>query len=196
MSPQLPLFWIIAILALGALVFTVKSRIGFAAQNPRDYAGSGPRFDVATHLNGPIVCEGVIFGPRGRVESRFVARMKGNWTELAGTLDEDFTYSTGTTQHRQWRLRIVGENRFVAEADDIVGQAMGEISGASARMTYRIRLPDQAGGHVLAVTDWLYLTANGTIINRSQMRKCGIKVAELVATMRPDPLPAGTDAAE
>jgi hypothetical protein len=31
----------------------------------------------------------------------------------------------------------------------------------------------------------MYLTPNGTIVNRSQFRKFGIKVAELVATMRP-----------
>jgi len=58
-------------------------------------------------------------------------------------------------------------------------------SGASACMRYRIRLPKDAGGHVLSVVDWMYLTENGSIINRSEMRKFGIKVAELVATMRP-----------
>ena len=31
------------------------------------------------------------------------------------------------------------------------------------------------------------LLENGTIMNRSQFFKFGIKVAELVATMRPDP---------
>jgi hypothetical protein len=31
----------------------------------------------------------------------------------------------------------------------------------------------------------MYLMENGAIMNRSQFRKFGIKVAELVATMRP-----------
>ena len=57
--------------------------------------------------------------------------------------------------------------------------------GAKESLRYRIALPEDAGGHVLTVTDWLYLTANGTIMNRSELRKYGIKVAELVATMRP-----------
>ena len=47
-------------------------------------------------------------------------------------------------------------------------------------------LPKDSGGHTLDVTDWLYLAENGAILNRSEMRKFGIKVAELVATMRPD----------
>ena len=54
------------------------------------------------------------------------------------------------------------------------------------RLKYRIVLPKESGGHTLDVTDWLYLAENGAILNRSEMRKFGIKVAELVATMRPD----------
>jgi len=38
---------------------------------------------------------------------------------------------------------------------------------------------------VLKTVDWMYLTPDGTIVNRSQFRKFGIKVAELVATLRP-----------
>jgi hypothetical protein len=37
---------------------------------------------------------------------------------------------------------------------------------------------------VLDATDWMYLVDNGTIMNRSQFRKFGFTVAELVATMR------------
>jgi hypothetical protein len=51
-------------------------------------------------------------------------------------------------------------------------------------LNYRLRLTPEAGGHVLKVTDWMYLMENGTIMNRSQFTKFGIKVAELVATMR------------
>ena len=39
---------------------------------------------------------------------------------------------------------------------------------------------------MLDVVDWMYLAPNGTILNRSQMRKFGITVAELVATVRPE----------
>ena len=48
-------------------------------------------------------------------------------------------------------------------------------------------LPEDAGGHILDVTDWMYLTENGAIMNRSEMRKFGVKVVELIATMRPAP---------
>jgi hypothetical protein len=58
-------------------------------------------------------------------------------------------------------------------------------AGSAVQLCYKIQLPRDAGGHVLDTVDWMYLTPNGTIINRSQFRKFGIQVAELVATMRP-----------
>ena len=70
-------------------------------------------------------------------------------------------------------------------ADDIIGAGKGTQLGSGVRLEYRIKLPEHAGGHVLDVIDWMYLVDNGTIMNRSQFRKFGIKVAELVATMRP-----------
>ncbi len=196
MRKPMILNWTLIILVLVGLSVVIRGRVGFNAQDPQYYSGSGPFFDLKTHLNGAILCEGVIYGPLGRVESRFVANMFGNWSDTTGTLDEFFTYSTGTTQSRQWRLTLGQGGKFSAVADDIIGTAEGVVSGASVRMKYRIRLPEEAGGHTLSVTDWLYLTDNGTIINRSQMRKFGFKVAELVATMRPAPAQAAAQAAE
>jgi hypothetical protein len=65
-----------------------------------------------------------------------------------------------------------------------VGTGTGMQKGPAVLLEYRIRLPEESGGHVLDATDWMYLVDNGTIMNRSQFRKFGITVAELVATMR------------
>ncbi|GAA6209930.1 DUF3833 domain-containing protein [Cognatishimia sp. WU-CL00825] len=163
----------------------ILPRIGFAAQRPSDYVGSGPDFFLPQQLDGDLISEGLIYGPTGRVVSRFVADMRGDWTGPTARLTEDFTFASGTTQHRAWALQLKENGAFTATAPDIIGQAHGQIEGATARMTYRLRLSEDAGGHVLNVVDWMYLLDNGTILNRSQMRKFGIKVAELVATIRP-----------
>ena len=179
-------FWLVAgvLLTLG-LTVAYSHKLGFRAQRPADYAGLGPTFDPRRHLSGPIQCEGVIYGPTGRVTSRFVAEMRGHWEGNRGTLTEVFRYDSGTVQHREWRLTLGNDGRVRAEADDVPGIGLGEVSGPTLQLNYPIRLTESAGGHVLQVTDWMYLTENGAIINRSQFRKFGIKVAELVATMRP-----------
>ena len=172
-----------AVLAAIAAV-VVPLFIGFRSHKPSHYAAKGPAFDPRRDLNGPIQCEGVIYGPTGRITSRFVARMDGKWEGNRGVLSERFQYDNGEEQDREWRLTLGNEGRIRAEADDVVGAGQGTVSGPTVQMLYNLRLPKSAGGVVVNVTDWMYLAENGTIIYRSQFHKFGVKVAELVATMR------------
>ena len=158
---------------------------GFLAQRSEDYADTDSLFDVRTHLNGPIICEGVIYGPTGRVSSRFVGHFDCIWEGNRGTMTEVFHYDDGSEQTRAWHLTLGNDGRIRALADDVVGEGSGQQMGNSVRLNYKFRLPESSGGHVLDTVDWMYLAPNGTIINRSQFRKYGLKVAELVATMRP-----------
>ncbi len=168
-------------------VFAKNAFFGFRAQSPKDYAGTGPAFSLKTHLAGEILSEGVIYGPNGKMTNSFVAKMRGQWDGNTGTLSEEFTYSNGAKQSRKWFLTLGENNTFTATADDIVGKARGVVSGSTIKMEYQIVLPEDAGGHTLNAIDWLYLTESGVIMNKSEMRILGVKVAELVATMRPDP---------
>lgn len=163
----------------------VRPGFGFKSQKPADYAGEGPAFDIRTHLKGKFISEGMIYGPSGKVVSRFVAEMNGEWDGQKGTLAEDFKYANGGIQQRKWILTMGRDGEFIAQADDIIGDGTGQQTGAAVKLNYKIRLPEASGGHVLDVTDWMYLMENGTILNRSEMRKFGIKVAELIATIRP-----------
>lgn len=176
-----------ALLALFIAVIAKGRFLSFRAQSPTDYARSSPAFLLQEQLNGEILSEGLIYGPTGKMANSFVARMFGEWTGNTGTLTEVFVYSNGKQMTRKWYLSMGANNTFTATADDIVGEGQGVISGATVKLTYRIVLPEDAGGHTLDVTDWMYLTENGTIMNRSEMRKFGVKVAELIATMRPAP---------
>ncbi len=162
-----------------------KSRyVSFWGQKPEDYA-DGPIFDIRERLNGPIDCEGVIYGPTGRVTSRFVAKFDAQWDGNKCVMKEVFHYDSGQVQNREWRLTLSNDGSILAEAPDVIGAGSGQQSGSAVLLNYRIKLSEEAGGHVLDTTDWMYLMQNGSIMNRSQFRKFGIKVAELVATMRP-----------
>ena len=185
------LYAIFTLIALIATTWAVRRYIGFMAQRPEDY-GTATALDLRQHLNGPILCEGVIYGPTGRVTSRFVAQMQGEWDGNSGVLREYFRYDSGADQRREWRLTLDRDGKIRAQAEDVVGTGTGTVAGSAVQLLYRLRLPAAAGGHVLDVNDWMYLTPNGTLMNRSQFRKFGFKVAELVATMRPAPAPAST----
>jgi hypothetical protein len=179
-------FGALLVLAIAAIVVRAQW-FSFAAQRPADYADTLPIFDPVRVFRGALVSEGVIYGPSGRVASRFLMRMEGRWSGKDGTLTEHFRYDSGRDQFREWRLSIGPGGEVSATADDIIGTATGDICGATLRLRYKIRLPKDVGGHVLDVIDWLYLMPDGTLMNRSQMRRFGVTLAELVATMRPVP---------
>lgn len=177
-------------LALGmiltlAAVWLVRRYAHFASQRAEEYAHRTPLLDLRRHLSGRSRCDGMIFGPTGRMTSRFNAVMSTTWDGPRGTMDEHFVYDDGTTQDRQWRLTLRDDGSVLAEADDVEGAGEGRLGGNAYGMRYRIRLPDTSGGHVLDAVDWMYLQEDGTILNRSQFTKFGIKVAELFATIRP-----------
>jgi Protein of unknown function (DUF3833) len=182
MSPIFGLFF--GVILTLAVLFGASRLIGFRTQKPGDFATNGPDFDMRQHLNGKILCEGVIYGPLGRVSSRFVADMLGTWDGNTGTLAEKFRYDSGVVQERCWTLRVDDAGRIRADAPDLVGTGTGTQKGPAVQMCYRIKLDASAGGHELNVIDWMYLMENGSIMNRSQFRKFGIPVAELIATMR------------
>ena len=173
-----------AIIALG-LVLARRYFAEFHGQKPEDYDDLGPEFDIRRHLNGPLVCEGVIYGPTGRITSRFTADMLGTWDGNTGTLAETFRYDSGAVQERAWDLELSDTGRIIARASDVIGAGRGRQCGPTVQLLYKFRLAPDAGGHVLDVVDWMYLVDDRHIINRSQFRKFGIKVAELVATIRP-----------
>ncbi len=171
--------------AIVVALIIVKARFAsFMAQVPDDYS-DGPMFNMREVFNGPIECEGVIYGPTGRVTSRFEADFIASWDGNIGTVREEFRYDSGNVQHREWKFTLGNDGSMKAEAPDLVGVGTGQQHGSAVQLNYNIKLTDEAGGHVLAVNDWMYMIPNGNVMNRSQFRKFGIKVAELVATMRP-----------
>ncbi len=167
-----------------SLVLAHRLFLDFMAQRPEDYYGTSPAFDLGAVFAGPLVANGVVYGPTGRVATRFVADMNGVWDAEGGILSEDFRYDTGRTQKRSWRIVPGPDGHFTATADDVIGVAEGTVSGATAIMRYRLRLPPEAGGWVLDVTDWLYLGEDGVVVNRSQFRRFGLLLGELVGTIR------------
>ena len=168
-----------------ALVMTLRNLLGFVSQDGSDYMDNTPALDLPRHLSGEMLCEGMIFGPTGRVTSRFTADLDIVWDGPRGVMSERFHYDDGTTQDRQWNLILGDDGSVRAEASDVIGVGIGRIGGNALGLRYRIQLPRENGGHVLDAVDWMYVTDRGVILNRSQFRKFGIKVAELFCTMRP-----------
>ncbi|WP_338031125.1 DUF3833 family protein [Chachezhania antarctica] len=168
-----------------AVLWLRHRQLSFSAQRTADYAGLTPIFDLREHLNGKMLCDGVVYGPTGRVAASFNGRFEILWDGDRAKMSEHFTYDSGTEQLRQWALVLGEDGSITATAPDVIGEGRGKCEGSAVQLNYRLRLPESGGGHVVDVTDWMYLAPNGHIVNRSQFRKYGLVVGELIATMRP-----------
>jgi hypothetical protein len=82
---------LLGMILMGITCWLLSQKTGFMTQRPEDYADQSPHFNLRAHLNGPIQCEGMIYGPMGRVVSRFVADMDVAWTGNVGVMTERFT---------------------------------------------------------------------------------------------------------
>ena len=113
----------LALALILAGLFAKQRFLSFAAQSPADYSSTEPGFEIKKHLSGKILSEGIVFGPRGRMTSSFVAEMRGEWDGNQGTLTEDFTYSNGVNRKRKWFLTVEADGTLTLKADD-TGEAV------------------------------------------------------------------------
>jgi hypothetical protein len=102
-------------------------------------------------------------------------------------LDERFLYSDGTRQRRVWTLQPAGDGRWRGRADDVVGEASGEIAGNALRWRYRLDLPVDGRHWEVDLDDWMYLMDEDTMINRSSMSKLGVELGQVILFFRREP---------
>ena len=179
------LIWVFYITILILLISFIKINLfSFKNQKISQFKSDSKIFDIRKVLEGNMVAEGMVYGISGRLSSTFTAQFLGNWANNEGSFIENFQFSTGKNQIRKWSLTIDTNGKIIGTADDIIGKAVGQQYGSAVKLSYRLKLSDDLGGHVIKVIDWMHLLENDTIFNRSEFRKFGFKVGELVATFR------------
>lgn len=147
------------------------------------YQHQSPDFDVAEFFTGDLYAVGVVQNYSGEVTRRFEADIKGRWQEGKGILDETFLFDDGEQQFRCWRLQVEG-NTLTGNAEDVVGQAKGEVSGNTLNWRYVLRVPMGEGETIdIHLDDWLYLITDNHLINRTAMSKWGLPVGEVTLSI-------------
>ena len=166
------------LLTSGASVAAL-SLAGCAGPQVSDYASDKPVLDLRRYFNGVLDAYGVFTDRSGKVVRRFTVVMRCSWTGEEGVLDEDFSYSDGTTQKRIWRLTHLGNGRYTGRADDVVGSALGQTAGNSFRWGYTLALPVDGTVWNVEFDDWMYLMDERVMLNKATMSKFGIRLGEV-----------------
>jgi len=169
--------------ALAALLFLL-TLMGCTTVTPIDYRDERPVLDLARYFNGTVDGWGMVQDRSGRVLRRFHVVIEARWTGNVGTLDESFTWSDGKLEKRIWTLTKLDEHRYTGTAGDVVGTAQGEAQGNALAWRYALKLPAEQGGWEVDLVDWMYLVDADTMLNRSVVKKFGIRFADISIAFR------------
>lgn len=148
------------------------------------YKDMRPELSMQEYFNGPIKAWGIVQDRSGNIKRRFSIDMVGEWQGDTGTLREDFQYYDGETQQRVWTINKTGPKSFEGTASDIIGTAQGELQGNAVRWDYKMDIEVGGQSYTITFDDWMFLMEDGVMINRSYLKKFGIKVAELTLFMQ------------
>ena len=149
-----------------------------------DYKGTTPVLSLQDYFTGPIKAWGIVQDRSGKVIQRVDIDMVGQWTGDTGTLAETLKYYDGRTEKRTWQLKKVSENKFTGTAEGIVGTGTAESNGMAIRWQYVMTVPVGDTTYDITFDDWMYAMNDNILVNRSYMKKFGIKVAEISLFMQ------------
>ncbi len=152
-----------------------------------DYATEKPVLDLTRFFDRPVQAWGIYQDRSGKVLKRFHVDITSRRDGDRLILDERFVYSDGSTQRRVWTLIPDGQNRWRGTADDVVGEATGELAGNALRWRYQLNLPVDGTTYVVTFDDWMYLMDEDTLINRSSMLKLGVELGQVTLFFRRQP---------
>ena len=152
---------------------------GCATHGVEQYRAEKPELKLEQYLNGTLDGWGMFQGRGGEVKKRFHVLIDAKWTGDTGVLDESFTWSDGTTSKRIWTLKKQPDGRYIGTADDVVGEAIGEVAGNALRWRYVMALPVDGKVYHVDFDDWMILIDDKAMLNRSFMSKWGFNLGEV-----------------
>jgi hypothetical protein len=148
------------------------------------YKDLKPVLDLEKYFIGTSDAWGMFQQRDGAVVKRFHVVLEGKKINDQLVLDEKFKYDDGTTQQRIWRLTKQNDGSWKGLADDVKGEAIGQISGNALNWRYTLLLPVDGTVYEMQMDDWMYLIDDDSMINRASMRKFGVEFGQVTLFFR------------
>ena len=157
-----------------------------AGMKPEDFKDQKPRLIIEEYLSGSVKAWGILQNRSGKVTRQFSADLNGTWDGKQLILNENFFWSDGENQTRQWQITKIDEHNYEGTAEDVVGKAKGYSYGPAFKFEYVLLVPVKGREIKITFDDWIFMQDEKVAINRATMTKFGIKVAELTVFFQKD----------
>lgn len=104
-------------------------------------------------------------------------------------MTQQLQMSSGERMTREWHMRRIAPGRFEATANDMVGTAVGEAAGRAFHWQWVLALQPGYPIKNVMMDQWWYLLDDGSMLNRTTIRKLGVIAAEVTEHFARDDLP-------
>lgn len=156
----------------------------------KSFENNKPRLELEKYFSGRSRAWGVFQSKLLGVHRQFTVEIEGVVNGDTLTLTEDFRYADGETDRRIWTIRRTGEHSYEGTADDVIGSALGEISGNALHWTYSLALPYGDSSITVTFDDWMFLQDDDTLLNQAKVSKLGFPIGEVTLFFRRAPAEA------
>lgn len=167
------------------LLFTISLTGCSIAIDGKKYEQTAPPLSLENFFDGNVKAWGVVQNRSGDVVQRFTVDIKGSMEGETLILDESFNYEVGEGPlQRTWRITPQGNGHYEGRAGDILGVAKGTSYGNAFNFQYKMNLPVDDTTYEVAFDDWFWAMGDGTLMNRSYVKKFGLVMAEVTIFMQ------------
>ena len=149
------------------------------------YTNEKDTLNFQDFLQDSLIGWGIFEDRGGQVIKRFRIDMEADWKGNHCRFIENFSFSDGTKQRREWQITQIDKSHFEAVANDSVGIGKGTVFGNSVHWEYHIAIDTESFGKQTVKFDyWMHKIDDDTLMNRANVTKLGIKMGEVSVVFR------------
>ncbi len=154
--------------------------LGCGGAMPVDgFHATTPAIDPIRFFTGHVRSWGVLEDRSGQPTDIVTTDCVGESTGDTLHMVQRLTIGQDAPTTRDWQMRRAGPNRYEATANDMVGTATGEASGRAFHWIWTLALSPGNDLKNLSMDQWWYLLDDGTMLNRTTVRKLGVILIEV-----------------
>lgn len=148
------------------------------------YDGQEPALNLREFLSGNLTGWGIFQDRSGEVSHRFRIDMQAEWDGARCRFVEDFHFTDGRHQRREWKLVEGPAGHFTALANDSAEAGEGSVHGNTLHWRYVINTQTEYGTLPLTYDYWMFKIDRDTLMNRADVSVYGIRVGEVSVLFR------------
>ena len=163
------------------IIFCLVSTFFMGCSNPKmeNAVSKEIPFELLEFFDGETVAWGLVVDRFGNLQRTFKVKLTGKRDNTKLLLKEYFTYNDGEKEYREWVITKTEPGSYEGISKDTIGFARGKKVGNTIRMVYDTTISIGEKDIKVSFDDRFIKTDKKVVINRAEILKWGIKIADV-----------------